>query len=107
MQPQQIPVQTTAPANRKPMSTSAITGLILSIIAFLMVMVAVAIRGAGIFAILGNFATIVAFICSIVGAISCRATGVRRGMGIAVTGIALSVIVLFLGLYAIQWLQQM
>jgi hypothetical protein len=107
MQPQQLPIQATAPTNRKPLSTSAITGLILSGIAFLSVMVAVAIRGAGLFAALGSIAALAGLICSIVGAVSSRATGVRRGMGIAITGIVVSALVLFLGMYAIQWLQQM
>lgn len=109
MQPQQepIPVPISEPTQQKPRSVSATTGLILSIVAFLLIMIAVAIRGAGIFAGLGSITAFVALILSIVGAVSCRATGVRRGMGIAIAGIIASVFVLMLGIYAIQWVQQM
>jgi hypothetical protein len=109
MQPQQEPIPAPAPTpiQQKPRSSSATTGLIVSIVAFLSIMIAVAIRGAGIFAGLGSIAAFIALVFSIVGAISCRATGVRRGMGIAIAGIFVSIFVLMLGIYAIQWVQQM
>jgi hypothetical protein len=109
MQPQQEPIPASAPTSiqQKPRSSSATTGLILGIVAFLLIMIAVAIRGAGIFAGLGSIAAFAAIVFSIVGAVSCRATGVRRGMGIAIAGIIVSLFVLMLGIYAIQWVQQM
>ena len=109
MQPQQEPIPALAPTliQQKPRSSSATTGIVLSIVAFLLIMIAVAIRGAGIFAGLGSIAAFVALVFSIVGAVSCRATGVRRGMGIAIAGIIVSIVVLMLGVYAIQWVQQM
>ena len=108
MQPQQLPVQTMAPTNRKPLSTSAITGLILSGIAFLLVLIGMAVANALIFGFFGFILSAAGLICSIVGAISSRATGVRRGMGIAVIGIIISAIMLFLGFMETgMWLSQM
>ena len=97
MQPQQIPVQTTAPTYKKPMSTSAITGLILSIIAFLMVMLIIATPLAPFLTFIELIAAVAGLVCSIVGAVSCRATGVRRGMAISVWGIVIALIAIFLG----------
>jgi hypothetical protein len=101
MQPQQLPIQATAPTNRKPLSTSAITGLILSIISFLLIMTVVAEWIAPFFTFFGFLGSAASLVFSIVGAVSCRATGVRRGTAIAITGIVLSLFDSFLVLMVI------
>jgi membrane-associated HD superfamily phosphohydrolase len=92
----------------KPKSASAEAGFVLSIIAFLLVLIGMAVSNALVFGFFGLATSIAALVCSIVGAVSCRATGVRRGMALAVTGVIISAIMLFLGFAeTIMWLQQM